>query len=263
MNDTLNQSMETPPPKPTKLVPWHPLLAILLVVLLYFVASFLAGLIIAAVPLALGWSVDRINTELSNSTAWQFSYVLSVEVITLGGLALFLRQFKTSWKVIGLKRPRLKDVGIGALAYPVYFVAFLALVLVAPHFLPGLNLDQEQELGFDNVAGALPLILTFLSLVVLPPIVEEIVFRGFLFTSMRRWSGFLVAALITSFIFALFHLPEGGSSGPLYIAALDTFILSLVLCYVREKTGSLWASITLHAIKNGVAYASLFIFTAH
>jgi len=54
-------------------------------------------------------------------------------------------------------------------------------------------------------------------------------------------------------------LPEGGAAGPLYIAALDTFILSLVLIYLREKTGSLWASITLHAVKNGVAFMALFV----
>ena len=39
---------------------------------------------------------------------------------------------------------------------------------------------------------------------------------------------------------------------------LDTFILSLVLIYLREKTGGLWASITLHAFKNGVAFVALF-----
>ena len=37
---------------------------------------------------------------------------------------------------------------------------------------------------------------------------------------------------------------------------------NLVLIYLREKTGSLWASITLHACKNGVAFAALFVFHA-
>jgi membrane protease YdiL (CAAX protease family) len=69
----------------------------------------------------------------------------------------------------------------------------------------------------------------------------------------------LSAALLTSAIFAAAHLPEGGSGGPLYIAAIDTFILSLVLIYLRIKTGNLWASITLHALKNGVAFVALFV----
>ena len=55
------------------------------------------------------------------------------------------------------------------------------------------------------------------------------------------------------------HLPEGGAAGPLYIAAIDTFILSLFLIYLREKTGSLWSSMTLHATKNGVAFMVLYV----
>jgi membrane protease YdiL (CAAX protease family) len=45
----------------------------------------------------------------------------------------------------------------------------------------------------------------------------------------------------------------------LYIAAIDTFTLSLILVYLREKTGGLWSSMGLHAIKNGIAFVSLFI----
>jgi membrane protease YdiL (CAAX protease family) len=71
------------------------------------------------------------------------------------------------------------------------------------------------------------------------------------------------AVILTSLIFASAHLPEGGAAGLLYIAALDTFILSLVLIYLREKTGGLWASITLHAIKNGIAFVALFVLHAH
>ena len=55
------------------------------------------------------------------------------------------------------------------------------------------------------------------------------------------------------------HLAEGGAAGPLWIGFIDTFILSLVLCYLRVKTGSLWAGITLHALKNGIAFVALFV----
>jgi membrane protease YdiL (CAAX protease family) len=49
------------------------------------------------------------------------------------------------------------------------------------------------------------------------------------------------------------------SGGLLYIAGLDTFILSLFLIYLREKTDGLWASMALHALKNGVAFVALFV----
>ncbi len=70
------------------------------------------------------------------------------------------------------------------------------------------------------------------------------------------------AVVGTCILFAIGHLPAGGDAGPLYIAAIDTFVLSLVLIYLREKTGGLWSSMLLHAIKNGVAFTALFVLHA-
>lgn len=83
--------------------------------------------------------------------------------------------------------------------------------------------------------------------------------RGFLYTTLKKALKPIWAVLLTSALFAAAHLSEGGSSGLLWIGALDTFVLSLVLIYLREKTGGLWASITLHAIKNGIAFVTLFL----
>jgi membrane protease YdiL (CAAX protease family) len=249
-------------PKPESKIPWNPILALVFVVLLYFIAPIIGGLLVFIYPLALGWTEGQIDSWLSDSVYAQFWFVLVAEIITVGALLLFLRRYKRTLSDIGLKKPRLKDAGIGLLAYPAYFVVFLIVVAIASAAIPGLNIDQEQELGFDNVVGALPLIVTFISLVVLPPFVEELLVRGFLYTSLRKWFRFAWAMLVTSLVFAAAHLPQGGDSGPLYIAAIDTFLLSVVLCYVREKTGTLWPGIVLHAIKNGVAFAVLFIFAA-
>jgi len=46
----------------------------------------------------------------------------------------------------------------------------------------------------------------------------------------------------------------------LWVAGIDTFILSLVLIYLREKTDSLYASIGLHMLKNTIAFLGLFVF---
>jgi membrane protease YdiL (CAAX protease family) len=125
-------------------------------------------------------------------------------------------------------------------------------------FAPHLNVSEKQQLGFNNVHGAGDIILTFISLVILPPIAEEIIFRGLIYTNLRKKMTMWVAAVVTSLLFAAGHLPEGGSAGPLYIAAIDTFSLSLVLVYLREKTGGLYASMTLHGLKNLIAFIALF-----
>ena len=146
---------------------------------------------------------------------------------------------------------------------PVYYVLYLLTVGLVSHFVPSLNVNQHQDIGFTNVHGFAPLLFTFISLVILPPITEEIMVRGFLYSSLKKGMPTIAAVIVTSAIFASAHLPEGGAAGPLYIAALDTFVLSLVLIFLREKTGSLWASITLHAFKNGVAFVALFVLVTH
>jgi membrane protease YdiL (CAAX protease family) len=148
---------------------------------------------------------------------------------------------------------------MGAAFTPLYYISYLVIVSVAGALVPALNVDQAQELGFNPI-GTGELILTFISLVILPPIVEETLMRGFLYTSLKKRLTKVNAALITSVIFAAAHLQFGSGAPLLWVAAIDTFVLSLFLVYLREKTGSLWASMTLHALKNGVAFASLFIF---
>ena len=71
---------------------------------------------------------------------------------------------------------------------------------------------------------------------------------------------FVPAAIITSLMFAVGHLQFGSGAPLLWVAALDTFVLSLVLCYIREKTDSLWPGIFIHAIKNALAFSVLFLF---
>src|SRR2546427_533138 len=87
----------------------------------------------------------------------------------------------------------------------------------------GVNLDQKQELGFDHVSGASQRLLAFVSLVLLPPIVEETIFRGFLFSGLRKKLRFAYATLVASLLFAAPHLLES-TGGPLWIAGIDTFV---------------------------------------
>ena len=223
---------------------WNPFAGVAIVLLLYIVSQIFGAIIIGQLY---GFM------SISDVTA-QFLFVLVVEAITAGGLLYYLRSRKAKLTDIGFGKPKLKHVGIGLAVYVPYFIAFVAIIVLATQFIPALNVDQKQELGFDDVYSTSALIMAFISLVVLPPIVEELAVRGLLFTSLRSRMNLLPTTLITSFLFALAHFPAGG-----FIASIDTFLLSLVLCVLRDKTGSLWPGITLHALKNGIAYFSLFI----
>ncbi len=239
---------------------WNPWLGVVFIILVFYVSQLIAGLGISIYPLMEGWSNSQTNEWLRNSVGAQFIYILLAETLAITALWRFLKLFRSNFAAIGLVKPRWKDIGYGLMAVPVYYVLYLIIVTIVSLLVPSFKIDQAQQIGFENVQGALPLIITFVSLVVIPPIAEEIMARGFLYSSLKKAMRIIPAALLTSALFAMAHLPMGGDAGPLYVAAVDTFILSLVLVYLREKTGGLAASMTLHAFKNGVAFMALFVF---
>lgn len=244
-------------------VPWNPWLGAVFVLATYYLSQLTAGLFVSVYPLAQHWSQAEAQSWLESSVYAQFAFILMAEAIMIGSLLWFLKHYRCSFKTIGLVKPRWRDLAYGLAAAPLYYLVYLVVVAIVSHAVPGLDLDQEQQIGFNDVQGAIELTVTFISLVILPALVEELMVRGFLYSSLKKAMRILPAALLTSLIFAVAHLPEGGAAGPLYIAAIDTFILSLVLIYLREKTGSLWAPITLHALKNSVAFVALFILHVH
>ncbi len=253
-------AIERPSDSEFTAITWSPWLGVIFVVIIFYASQIIAGLGISIYPALQGWTSSQANAWLTNSVFAQFMYILLAESLAIAALWRFLKLFRSNFAAIGLLKPRWRDFGYGLAAIPIYYVIYLLTVGLVSHFVTGFNPEQNQEIGFENVSGFLPLFLTFISLVIIPPIAEEIMVRGFLYSSLKKAMRLIPAALLTSAIFAAAHLPEGGAAGPLYVAALDTFVLSLVLIYLREKTGSLWASITLHAFKNGVAFFAIFVF---
>ncbi|MEK7594782.1 MAG: CPBP family intramembrane glutamic endopeptidase [Patescibacteria group bacterium] len=241
------------------IVPWHPILGLVFIVATYYAAQITASIVLYLYALLNHWTQVEAASKLNGSVTAQFVYILITELLIVGAIYLFLRMYRLGFASIGLKKFRLNDLFYGLAAVPVYFILYLITVGLISHFVPGLDINQEQQLGFNNVHGLWPLAMTFVALVILPPLVEEIMVRGFLYSTLKKAMPTIGAVIATSAVFAAAHLPEGGAAGPLYIAALDTFVLSLVLIYLREKTGSLWASITLHGFKNGIAFVALFV----
>jgi membrane protease YdiL (CAAX protease family) len=226
-----------------------------------FFAGQILGIYGAVALLSLfGVTTSEINSLLRDSVLVRFLTVLLISIITIGLLWwMHLMKKQRFLHLVGMdKKPKLSSLGYALMTYGMYLLAFIVTVGIATQLLPGLNIDQAQQLGFDNVAGR-QLIIAFFTLVVLPPIAEEIIFRGFLYQRLNGLINIYPAAIITSIIFALAHTEFLGDNPLNWIAALDTFVLSFFLIYLVHKTKSLWASIFLHAIKNCIAFAVLFI----
>ncbi|MGB7977693.1 MAG: type II CAAX endopeptidase family protein [Chlamydiales bacterium] len=102
-------------------------------------------------------------------------------------------------------------------------------------------------------------ILAVLSIIILAPLIEETLFRGFLQTYIRQHLGRRQAILITSACFSLFHYSAGQGLGNISII-LSLFILSLFLGFLYEKQGSLFAPMILHSLFNTVSVINLYLF---
>jgi membrane protease YdiL (CAAX protease family) len=144
----------------------------------------------------------------------------------------------------GLRRTPLGPaVGWTLLAW-VCFFAFSAIWAAA------LNIKDEDdlpdELGADSSDVAL-VAVSFL-VCVIAPIAEELFFRGFTFTALRRRLGTIGAAVVTGMIFGAIHL---GGTQVEFIVPLMVFGFFLCLLYVWTR--SLLPCIVLHALNNSLA----------
>lgn len=241
-------------------VNWTPSEAIGVTVATYFISQLVAGLFVGLYLAIQNKSADEIGTLLETSIGFQFAFVLLVEGVTVALIVWFMRRRSTLLSKIGLVKVRvLRDVGYALAGFVAYFALYLVLLQLVQLVAPGINTDQKQELGFSTDTSGIGLLLVFVSLVILPPVVEEILTRGFLYTGLRTKLNVIWAGLITSAVFGFAHLQFGSGQPLLYVAAIDTFTLSVVLVYLREKTGSLWPPIGLHMLKNGVAFVALFV----
>lgn len=239
---------------------WGPLAAVLIVLFSFLIIQQVAGVLLVIIPRLLGWDSIMADEWLVNSPVATFVYVLLAEAMTIGSLLWFLTYKRAPFlQTVGLLRPKWSYLGHAVVGYVAYFLLFVAIIAITRLLLP-VDIEQEQALGFQRDSDGPALAMAFISLVILPPIVEEIVFRGFFFGTLRaNRAGAVSATIITSILFGALHLFGSADGSLLWIAAIDTFILSVVLCYLRERTGSIWASVGVHAIKNAVVFVNLFI----
>jgi uncharacterized protein len=129
------------------------------------------------------------------------------------------------------------------------FVLILVLPIVDPvEFIKRLTHHQLTIKKFDFALLTTPninKIIYFFLMVIITPIVEEIVYRGFLFNMLLKKYSLKIALIASSLIFALIHLRFTG------IGFL--FLYGLFFGYVYYKTNSLIAPILAHFTINFLA----------
>jgi hypothetical protein len=134
--------------------------------------------------------------------------------------------------------------------YPAVLIAFFAVAGVVNYFIPEGDNELLKILRSSRAATYIIVILaTFTA-----PLVEEVVYRGVLYSALQRSIGVGGAIALVTFFFALVHVPQyWGSPGTILLICL----LSLVLTLIRWKTDNLLPCIIMHTIFNGLQ--SLFL----
>lgn len=128
-------------------------------------------------------------------------------------------------------------IGLGAGVVASYATNALQLALEAI----GIGITMPEYEIPETLPGY---ILYAITLTVAPAFIEEIIFRGIVMQSLRRF-GDIFALVSSALIFGIFHLN--------LIQMPYAFLLGLCIGYFVMRTGSLWVGVILHFVNNSVA----------
>ena len=211
--------------------------------------SVIAGQLIVGYPLA--WILgEQLKSPLWMTIYTALAYTVGL-ILCILIPAKISKKLRTTREELGLTGlPTWTDLGLAPIGFIVYLIGaaiFTAIFSIFPWFV----LDQAQDTGFSNLFSAPDRIVAFISLAIIAPIAEEIIFRGWLYGKLRAKLSMPTAMLLVSILFGVLH----GQ----WNVGVNVFAMSLVLCGLREITGTIWSGIILHIIKNAIAFYLLYV----
>lgn len=197
---------------------------------------------------AVGYTGDYSNSGFSGFTP--VLYYLSTGVGYVIGLATPVFIYFAAKRIdLGDALPFEKS-GFVKTAACVFFGAAVCMLANIP---ANIVVDIEKAFGFSGNMPNMPLtddprvlVLYGITIAVIPPIVEELLFRGMILHSLRKYGdGFAIVG--SALLFGLYH----GN----FVQMVFAFIAGLVMALVVVRTGSLWTSILIHFMNNFISFA--------
>ena len=133
----------------------------------------------------------------------------------------------------------------GALSFLLCFCLGVSACIILNHVLIYSGLYEMLSRGFEETAQTLyqgKLLLELLSIGILTPMVEELIFRGLVYRRIRWYLNAVPAMVFSALLFAVFH-------GNL-LQGIYAFSLGLLLAFVYERTHSVLAPVCIHVGAN-------------
>jgi len=197
----------------------------------------------------------NISNELSQSLKIFFGYlfmaipplgIVYYQIKSLNGEFLFKKDY-LQFNFLPIKYAIIQ--GIKGWLTIVPFVLLISLIMNSLiDNQNGSNPLLEIVLNNNNY---LSFFLLFITTTLLAPLFEEIIFRGILLPTLSRDFGVISGIIVSAFIFALAHLSLG-EMPPL-------FVLGIGLAITRIASGSLFSSVIMHSLWNGLTFLNLFL----
>ena len=218
----------------------------ILAIITFYAAQFIVG-----VPMLVIIGSETLKTPLIATIFSVLVYVLSF--IFLLFTFKHIKPLKTpvTRNELGLNNlVTFSDVGLALTGFFGY-LAFSTILTALFSIFPWFNLTENQPLLYSTLISPSGKILAALALVVAGPILEEVIYRGLIYGKLRKKHSLVTSILIVSVLFGFLH----GQ----WNVGVDVFALSVVACLMRETTGTIYAGIILHVLKNAIAFYMLFI----
>jgi membrane protease YdiL (CAAX protease family) len=157
---------------------------------------------------------------------------------------------------LGIRGKFFGGIGLGLTAFLVV-QPFLRLVAVLEEraardgWIPDISVQQIIQVISKTRSGWVVALAAIVAIVV-APISEELLFRGFLQPALGHWVGHRSAIVLSAAFFAVAHMD-------LYAMPI-LLLLGIALAYVYDRTRSLAAPVALHMAFNGMTLLSIFAF---
>ncbi len=207
-----------------------------------FAAALIAALVIGAVGAVFGADIGDPPASVSILSVIAQDGCLIASALFFARMVAVPRPAQFGLRPAPWKRSVLLVIG-GYVSFIVLSYVWLAII-----GQPDAKDSIVENLGAKDSTVAL-IAVTFV-VTVCAPLAEEFFFRGYFFGALRK-NGFWFAALLTGLAFGTVHV---FGSPIAFIVPLA--LLGVALCFIREKTGSLYPGIALHCLNNSVAMCS-------
>ena len=213
------------------------------IVFLSIVSAFLAGGIISWFGMSYAESHQKIFTFVSFIIGQSLMVVPLIAYLKFKNLPLFNSIRFKILKLETIKSITLFSTGLIILSDEVDRI--IQLFVPTPEYV----LDLNYLLKPDSFLGG---VLLFIAVVILAPLGEEVVFRGFLQQTLeKQWKDITQAILFTALIFSLIHM------NPYWF--IQIYFLGVILGFLAWKTKSIIAPLILHSLNNSMALLLSFL----